>query len=88
MEAAFPQQAAMLSEMTNTMVIVEGCIAGAVSKLDRIQISLNELEAMKRGLSFSHIMPAHTNLLQTWLIINLINFVAKLWNGSQLLIHR
>lgn len=49
-EAAFPQQATMLTEMASTMGTVGGCIAGAVARLDRIQISLNELEAMKKGL--------------------------------------
>ncbi|KAK0383029.1 hypothetical protein NLU13_8945 [Sarocladium strictum] len=50
-EAAFPQQATMLTEMASTMGTVGGCIAGAVARLDRIQISLNELEAMKKDLT-------------------------------------
>jgi hypothetical protein len=51
MEASFPDQAAHVSTMLDKIKIVESYVSNAAQTLSHIQVGVEELQMMKRGLS-------------------------------------
>lgn len=50
MEASFPDQAAHVSTMLDKIKIVESYVSNAAQTLSHIQVGVEELQMMKRGL--------------------------------------